>query len=118
MKNKIARRFISVLFVLIVLTAAFLLYSALIDWSLFSIIVFWFFIVPPLSHYSARLLTKTNENLSPAINGCLLFYSVIGLLVYTNIESSDYLRLILMSIILALVIIYLFNSNEIKTHSE
>jgi hypothetical protein len=118
MKNKVARRFISVLFVLIVLTASFLLYSSLIDWSLFSIILFWFFIVPPLSHYSARLFTRTNENLSPAINGCLLFYSLIGLLVYTNIESSDYLRLILMSIIPAMVIINLFNINEVGTHSK
>lgn len=116
MKNKASRRFVTILFVLIVLFSAFLLFSSVIDWNLFSVILFWFFIVPPLSHFSAKLLTKNKENLSSAINGCLLFYSVIGILVHFNYETG-FLKLILMSIIPALVIIYLFNIKDVNLNS-
>ena len=113
MKNRVARRFVTILFVLIVLTAAFLLYSSVIDWNTFSVILFWFFLVPPLSHFSAKLITKKGGNLGSAINGSLLFYTLVGVLIYFNYES-DFLRLILMSIIPTLVVIYLLNIKEVN----
>lgn len=116
MISRITRRIVTVLFVLAVLLSAFLLYSTVLNWNLVSVIIFWFFIVPPLSHYSAKIITRKGGNLVTAINGCLLFYTAIGVLIYFNYETS-FLRLILMSIIPALVIIYLFNIKEVNLNS-
>lgn len=117
MKNRVTRKIFTVLFVLIVLTASFLLYSSVISWNSFSVILFWFFMVPLLSHFSAKIFTRKTENLGSAINGYLLFYTIVGLLVYFNYETA-FLKLILMSIIPALVIIYLFNIRDIHLDSK
>ncbi|MFB6342195.1 hypothetical protein ACE01N_06840 [Saccharicrinis sp. FJH2] len=116
MITRVTRRLITVLFVLVVLLGAFLLYSTVISWNLFSVIVFWFFIVPALSHFSAKIMTRKRGNLATAINGCLLFYTTVGVLIYFNYETS-FLRLILMSLIPAMVIIYLLNEKEVNLNS-
>lgn len=114
MKRPIIRRAFAMIFVPLVLLASTLLYTNIISLGLFSVILYWFVAIPVLTHFTAKFFNGQNENMSAALNGLLIFYAIIGLLVYLNYEI-DSLRMILISVIPALVMIFLLNSKEIKT---
>lgn len=114
MKKPVVRRLFAMIFVPIVLLASMLVYSNIISWNLFSIILFWFAVVPLLTHYTAKFFNGHNKNMSASINGLLIFYVIIGVLIYFNYEIT-FLRMIIMSIIPTIVMIFLFNSKEIST---
>lgn len=66
-------------------------YSYLLGWSLMSLLVFWFIIVPWMAIYLPGRISKNANHLTESLMGLVIFYAVMIFMTY-KLYKSDYFQ--------------------------
>ena len=92
-----------VLIVLLALAAVLVPFSLLIGWNLFTLLLFWFLLVPTISFYAPKLVNKRNSQLTSSLLGLLLFYGGMVFMIYEH-SQSDFFQVLIWSALINLAL--------------
>ncbi|KOF03389.1 hypothetical protein OB69_05685 [Roseivirga seohaensis subsp. aquiponti] len=78
-------------------------FSLLIGWNMASMVVFWFVVIPLVSHLIPRKVFKSTNPMKESIIGLTIFYTLMTFMIY---EHSDFLQLMLISFVVNLLALF------------
>lgn len=101
------------LIVLIGLVLVLVPFSLLVGWNLFTLLLFWFIIVPALTFCLPTLFSKDKNHLFESLTGLLLFYGLMVFMIYEH-DQTDYFQVMMASAIFNFLIVMLFGLLAMK----
>tara|TARA_A100000171_G_scaffold44571_1_gene47516 strand:- start:9842 stop:10195 length:354 start_codon:yes stop_codon:yes gene_type:complete len=103
MKNQNISSLKSTLAIPLVMAIILIPFSFLIGWNVASMVVFWFVLIPLVSHLVPTKVFKSNNPLKESIIGLTIFYTLMTFMIY---EHSDLLQLMLISFVVNLLVLF------------
>ncbi|WP_323757260.1 hypothetical protein [Roseivirga sp.] len=78
-------------------------FSLLIGWNMASMVVFWFVLIPLVSHLVPRKVFKSTNSMKESIIGLTIFYALMTFMIY---EHSEFLQLMMISFVVNLLVLF------------
>ncbi len=106
MNKKLLLSSAKTLSLLITMTGVLVLISITIGWNIFTMIFFWFFIVPSLSTRVPKWFDRTRSHLAESILGLVIFYALMILMIYSHYQG-DFFIIMMISLVINVMVIYI-----------
>ena len=92
-------------------------FSILVGWNLFTLILFWFFIVPAIAILLPSWPSKNKNHVLESLVGLIVFYAIMVFMIYDH-AMTDYFQIMILSCVINLVFVYLigWTRKKIQTH--
>lgn len=103
MKNQSFSNLKSTLAIPLALITVLVPFSLFIGWNMASMVVFWFVVIPLVSHLIPRKVFKSTNPMKESIIGLTIFYALMTFMIY---EHSDFLQLMMISFVVNLLVIF------------
>lgn len=91
-------------------------FSLLVGWNIFTLLLFWFMIVPALTLYLPKMVNKDKNHVFESLTGMILFYGLMIFMIYDHYQT-DYFQVMMYSCGFNLLIVTLFGWLAIR-HSK
>tara|TARA_R110001599_G_scaffold262301_1_gene462762 strand:- start:5587 stop:5940 length:354 start_codon:yes stop_codon:yes gene_type:complete len=78
-------------------------FSLLIGWNMASMVVFWFVLIPLVSHLIPRKAFKSANPMKESIIGLTIFYALMTFMIY---EHTEFLHLMMISFVVNLLVVF------------
>ena len=78
-------------------------FSLLIGWNIASMVIFWFLLIPLVSHLIPRKVFKSTNPMKESIIGLTIFYALMTFMIY---EHSDFLQLMMISFVVNILVTF------------
>ncbi|WP_268125394.1 hypothetical protein [Roseivirga pacifica] len=99
------------------LTAVLVPFSLLIGWNLFTLLLFWFVLIPGLSMYLPTLVSSNQNHLIETVLGLVIFYSIMVFMIYDHYQT-DYFKAMIISFLINLIVVSIwFKSKNLKVQT-
>ncbi|WPP49282.1 hypothetical protein [Catalinimonas niigatensis] len=82
-------------------------FSLLVGWNIFTLLLFWFMIVPALTLYLPKMMNKDRNHLFESLAGMVLFYGLMVFMIYDHYQT-DYFQVMMYSCGFNLLVVTLF----------
>ncbi len=96
--SKIKRYSIVLVFIPLCVLAVLVPYSLLLRWNVWTLLLFWFIILPVLTIYLSVKLLRGYHRMSQALLSMTTFYAFIIFMIYDHYQS-DYFLLMIVSMV-------------------
>jgi hypothetical protein len=106
MKTTQKLNLIGILVLPIVLFTFFVPFSLFIGWNLFTLMLFWFVVIPIIAVNSSPILKIKGNRLLQTVGGLIIFYSMMVFMTYEHFHT-DYFFVIMVSAGVNLIIVVL-----------
>jgi hypothetical protein len=70
-------------------------FSMLIGWSLLTLLLFWFALVPALAVYLPFIISKNKHHVTESLAGLMIFYAGIIFMIYKDYKTDYFLVMII-----------------------
>lgn len=97
---------IGILILPVILFATLAPFSLFVGWNLFTLILFWFIIIPLIAVNSSMLLKIKGNRKLQAVVGLIIFYAFMVFMIYKQYKT-DYFKIMLVSFAINLVVVAL-----------
>lgn len=91
------------------------IFSLTIGWNLFTMIVFWFVMIPVLAYVLPRLISKEIVRPRESIIGLLILYGVMILMIF-NHADSDFFIIMVISLLVNIGVVTLIFQGRAHRH--
>jgi hypothetical protein len=78
--------------------------SLLIGWSLITLFLFWFVVIPSVAIYLPSKISKNKYHLVESLTGLVIFYGSIVFLIYDHYKT-DYFKIMILSCMINLLLV-------------
>lgn len=102
MKNPLSK-LKEILIVPLVLAAVLVPFSLFIGWNLFTLVLFWFLMVPSISFFAPRLVSPKKNLLLSSMLGLVIFYVGMVFMIYKQAQS-DFFQVLIWSALINLAL--------------
>ena len=82
-------------------------FSILIGWSLLTLVLFWFVLIPFLTIYLPSRISKAGNHLLESLVGLTIFYAIMVFMIYDQYKT-DYFQLMLVSFVVNFIVVAMF----------
>lgn len=90
---------------------AFIPFSLLIGWNIFTMVLFWLVLTPFLAIYIPKLKSRNTSHLKESLAGLTLFYAAIIFMIYEHYKS-DYFQMMIVSYVINVIMIVAVNATR------
>ncbi len=90
------------------LTAVLVPFSLLIGWNIFTLLLFWFVLIPVLSMYLPSLVSSNQNHLIETVLGLIIFYSIMVFMIYDHYQT-DYFKAMIVSFVINLIVVTIWS---------
>ena len=113
LKEKLKRTLIVPIALAVVLAP----FSIFVGWNLFTMILFWFFIVPAIAILLPSWPSNNKSQMFDSLVGLIVFYAIMVFMIYDHF-MTDYFQIMILSFLTNLVFVYLISwtRKKIQTH--
>ena len=98
------------------LTILLVSFSFLVGWNIVTMVIFWFVLIPMVSHLIPRKIFKNTNPFKESIIGMAIFYVLMTFMIYKQFQT-DYFQLMMVSFVVNILVI-LFIKLESKVNRE
>lgn len=95
MDRRLLIRIAEALLIPVIGFACLVLYSLALGWTLPSMILFWFLLLPAMAIFLPKFIVKRDIHLWQSILGLVLFYAFMVLMIYQHSESDFFILMML-----------------------
>lgn len=99
------------------LTAVLVPFSLLIGWNIFTLLLFWFVLIPGISMNLPSLVSSNQNHLIETVLGLIIFYSIIVFMIYDHYQT-DYFKAMIVSFVINLIVVAIWSQakkSEVQT---
>ncbi len=93
------------------LTAVLVPFSLLIGWNIFTLLLFWFVLIPGLSMYLPSLVSSNQNHLIETVLGLIVFYSIMVFMIYDHYQT-DYFKAMIVSFVINLIVVSIWSKSK------
>ncbi len=79
-------------------------YSLWIGWSLLSLFLFWFVLIPVATFYLPPVVSSRDHTLFKSLAGLLLFYGAMVFMIYDH-DQTDYFQVMIVSFVVNIMLV-------------
>ena len=107
-KSKIPLHIKQVMTIPIGISISLVLFSFTLGWNLWTLLFFWFILVPGLTYSFPVLIFKEKVHPIQAIIGLLIFYALLIFMIYDHFQS-DYFKIMILSLVTNMILVGFYN---------
>lgn len=93
------------------LTAVLVPFSLLIGWNIFTLLLFWFVLIPCLSMYLPSLVSSNKNHLIETVLGLIIFYGIMVFMIYDHYQT-DYFKAMIVSFVINLIVVSIWSKSK------